>query len=214
MNQHTYKQAIQALFEGRATTLQKALIEDWLSQPSHKELYFQWLEEWEQQNPQLIVDVQQAYTKWIEEVDTENSNPYTSPLFLAQRPSFFWWVAASISLLLLASTYLMRDTIIYKYHETAYGELRTLTLSDGSRVILNANSTLKVPRFGFGTGSRKVFLTGEAEFSIQHLPNHERFIVQTPDQLEVQVLGTEFMVYSRAREVKSYSIKVRCNSVH
>ena len=202
MNQHTYKQAIQALFEGRATTLQKALIEEWLSQPSHKELYFQWLEEWEQQNPQLIVDTLQAYTKWVEEVNTESIKPLKSPLFFKQRPSFFWWIAASISLLLLASTYLMRDAILYKYHETAYGELRTLTLPDSSRVVLNANSTLKVPRFGFGIGSRKVFLTGEAEFSIQHLSSHQRFIVQTPDQLEVQVLGTEFMVYSRARGSK------------
>jgi ferric-dicitrate binding protein FerR (iron transport regulator) len=45
-------------------------------------------------------------------------------------------------------------------------------------------------------------LTGEAEFSVQHLSNHQRFVVRTPDQLEVQVLGTEFMIYSRARGSK------------
>lgn len=202
MNQHTYKQAIQALFEGRATTLQKALIEDWLVQPSHQELYFQWLEEWELNNPQLIVNTDRAFVRLAEEISTENNILTISPLFLTKRPLYFWWIAASIVFLVGSSVFFMRDTLLYQHYQTEYGELRQLTLADGSQVTLNANSTLKVPRFGFGTGSRKVYLTGEAAFSVQHLPNHQRFVVHTPDQLEVEVLGTEFMVYSRARGSK------------
>jgi hypothetical protein len=49
----------------------------------------------------------------------------------------------------VATAYLLRDSILYQHYKTTNGELSTIHLSDGSRVILNANSTLKVPRFGF-----------------------------------------------------------------
>lgn len=200
MSRNIYKQMLQSLFEGRATPLQKTLIAEWLSDPNHQELYFLWLEEWERQNPQLIVDVDVAYLRL--QSQTNSDEVAVIPVRpLPNRMIFFGGLVASL-LLLVVCTYLMRDSIIYQQYKTTYGELRTIHLSDGSRVTLNANSALKVPRFGFGEGSREVFLTGEAEFSVQHLPDHQRFIVRTPDQLEVQVLGTEFMVYSRTRGSK------------
>ncbi len=201
MNQPIYKQAMHALFEGRATPLQKSLIEEWLSLPAHQELYFMWLEEWERQNPQFIANVDEAYLRLPNSVTMiEKRTASVRPL--GTKPRFFWWLAASIVFLLAISSYLLRDSLRYKHYETAYGELLTVQLPDQSRVTLNANSALKVPRFGFGDDTREVFLKGEAEFSVRHLPNHQRFIVRTPDRLEVQVLGTEFIVYSRARGSK------------
>ncbi|MFN8347929.1 MAG: FecR domain-containing protein [Spirosomataceae bacterium] len=200
MSRHIHKQTLFSLFEGRATPLQKNLIAEWLADPNHREMYFLWLEEWEIQNPQLIVNVDEAYLRLTHPQETECRLPAPVPS-LPRRTHFFWGLAASL-LLLMTSTYLMREVIFYQNYKTAFSELRTILLSDGSKVTLNANSTLKVPRFGFGNNSREVFLTGEAEFSVQHLPNHQRFIVRTPDQLEVQVLGTEFTVYSRARGSK------------
>lgn len=201
MKQHVYKQVVFALFEGRATPLQKVMIEEWLAEPNHQELYFLWLEEWESQNPQLIVDVDEAYFRLPTQTDFEQEiQIQLRPL--VSSPSYFWWLVASVFLVLGTSIFLLRDQLRYQHYATTFGELRKIQLSDGSSVTLNANSTLKVPRFGFGENSREVFLTGEAEFSVQHLPNHQRFIVRTPDQLEVQVLGTEFVVYSRARGSK------------
>ncbi|AEI50545.1 FecR family protein [Runella slithyformis] len=202
MNQQTiYRQAIQALFAGRATPLQKALIEEWLSQPAHQELYFTWLEEWERQNPQLIVDVEAAYLRLSDQTREESTG--LAPLSIVpRRYSLFLGIAATVLLLAGVSMYILRDSLLYKHYETAYGELLRIDLPDESRVMLNANSSLKVPRFGFGESLREVFLKGEAEFSVKHLPNHARFIVRTPDHLEIQVLGTEFMVYSRARGSK------------
>lgn len=201
MKQHVYKQVVHALFEGRATPLQKVMIEEWLAEPNHQELYFLWLEEWESQNPQLIVDVDEAYFRLPTQTEFEQEKQI--PLRpLVNSTSYFWWLVASVFLVLGTSIYFLKDQLSYQHYATTFGELRKIQLSDGSRVTLNANSTLKVPRFGFGENSREVFLTGEAEFSVQHLPNHQRFIVRTPDQLEVQVLGTEFVVYSRARGSK------------
>ncbi|GAB4020274.1 hypothetical protein GCM10028773_25610 [Spirosoma koreense] len=197
------KQTIWNLFEGKTTPLQNRLIQEWLQEPDSQELYFQWLEEWERENPQFTANVDQAYARSLQ-LNQRNGlgeTPAAEPIRpLIIRMKFYRWAAACV--LLLLGLFLLRDVWFYKHYETGYGEVRTIRLPDNSRVSLNAHSSLTVPRFGFGSGSREVKLSGEAEFAIQHLPDHQRFIVLTPDQLEVQVLGTEFIVYSRERGSK------------
>gem|GEM_PF-3717025 len=45
-------------------------------------------------------------------------------------------------------------------------------------------------------------LTGEADFRVCHLPNHQHFVVLTPKGLNVTVLGTEFTVPGRPRKTQ------------
>lgn len=66
-----------------------------------------------------------------------------------------------------------------------------LSLSDGSKVKLNSNTTLKYPET-FDGEKREVYLTGEAYFEIQKDSLHP-FIIHTGD-LTTQVLGTSFNV--------------------
>jgi transmembrane sensor len=82
---------------------------------------------------------------------------------------------------------------------TGYGETQTLTLPDNSTVILNANSRLTLPANWEKRTNREVWLEGEAFFSVVHTVNHQKFIVHTTDQLQIEVLGTEFNVYQRKR---------------
>lgn len=72
------------------------------------------------------------------------------------------------------------------------GQRAQITLQDGTKVWLNAQSTLKYPSH-FSKRSRKVEVTGEAFFDVakKSIP----FIVYT-NGLELHVLGTEFNVYS------------------
>ncbi|WP_353719937.1 FecR domain-containing protein [Dyadobacter sp. 676] len=201
------KQVIQNFFEGKTTRMQNILIREWLENPANRELYFQWLDEWETENPQFTPDVELAYQRSLHTVQDGAGFPVPEP---APRRSFpgapagrlfvFKWAAASVALILGA--YLLSDFWLYKQYETGYGEIRTIVLPDSSRVTLNANSVLSVPRFGFGGGTREVKLRGEADFAVKHTVNHSKFIVRTPDQLEVRVLGTEFIVYSRERGSK------------
>lgn len=202
------RQIIWNFFEGKTTPMQNTLIQEWLADPNSQELYFQWLEEWERDNPQFTPNVEAAYARSLQLV--QGIDPQTDGITLAEEPvvrsfvsrfRFVQWVAAAC-VMLVAGGYLLRNEWYYKRYETGYGEVRTIRLPDNSRVSLNAHSVLTVPRFGFGSGQREVQLTGEAEFAIQHMPDHRRFIVRTPDQLEVQVLGTEFIVYSRERGSK------------
>lgn len=70
------------------------------------------------------------------------------------------------------------------------GEFQVI-LADGTKVWLNASTTLKYPR-RFSGGERRVQLTGEAYFEVSHHPE-KPFIVETP-AMDIRVLGTAFNV--------------------
>ncbi len=72
-----------------------------------------------------------------------------------------------------------------------YGSRSVVTLSDGTRVWLNAGSRLIYPS-KFVDKSREVFLVGEAFFDVKENKN-QPFVVKTID-VQVEVLGTRFNV--------------------
>ena len=74
----------------------------------------------------------------------------------------------------------------------AVGERKEVIFQDGTRVFLNAGSTIAYPE-RFGLSERRVQLEGEAYFEVAHNPRRP-FIVETSDNASVRVLGTEFDV--------------------
>lgn len=194
------KDLILKSFDGRTTPLQRALLVDWLNEPANVEQYYEWLEEWERANPQFLPNEVLAFERSLRHPGSDSK-----PLVQTEDriPWRRWLLAASVLLALLTGgIWLLREPLFYVHHQTAFGELRTLTLPDGSQVTLNANTQLRLPRWRFGSKTREVWLTGEAEFSVRHLLSNHPFLVHTPDGLTVRVLGTEFVVYSRARGSK------------
>lgn len=94
---------------------------------------------------------------------------------------------------------------------TPKGGKYEIVLSDGTRVFLNATSTVKFP-VPFNTNNREVILTGEAYFEVTHLSEGKKawpFLVKIrrADQDEglVKVLGTHFnvMAYDDEKMVKT-----------
>lgn len=213
MNSPVSKELLFKYFEGGATAFQKELIDQWIKQGNHRELFYEYLMEWERQNPQYVVDVAAARERHRERMSSRN-HPKTGespsnesePTPLPTRARFskrtFWLVAASISLILLAGLFVERDALLFRSYRTGFGETDEFTLTDGSVVSLNANSVLKVPRFGFGRQTREVYLNGEANFSVRHTIDNQKFIIKTDKNLKVVVLGTEFTVYARQRGAK------------
>ena len=67
-----------------------------------------------------------------------------------------------------------------------------VTLSDGTRVMLNANSTLEYPASFDDAEVREVRLKGEAHFEVTKNP-HRPFVVKA-GEMQTQVLGTIFDV--------------------
>lgn len=82
--------------------------------------------------------------------------------------------------------------------ETPKGGQYQVNLPDGSRVWLNAASSLKFPTAFTGQKERVVELSGEAYFEVNHKAS-QPFIVRTSKQ-DVIVLGTHFNVNSYADE--------------
>jgi transmembrane sensor len=191
-------------FAGRVTSLQREMIKEWAKEPVNEELFYECLHKWEIRNPQYQTDVLSAHEKYRrmlyhtpspseQEVERVISSPPTNT-----RNWLRWVAAASILLLFsLGSMWKFQDRLLFVTYTTAYGEIKSISLSDGSQVTLNANSSLKVPRFGIGQSSRQVYLKGEANFSIVHTPENQRFVVQTDSSFSVEVLGTEFSVLAR-----------------
>ncbi|MEO6524422.1 MAG: FecR domain-containing protein [Mucilaginibacter sp.] len=81
---------------------------------------------------------------------------------------------------------------------TPRGGQYAVTLADGSKVLLNAASSLKYPAV-FTGNTRQVQLTGEAYFEVAHNKT-KPFIVKTTNE-QVQVLGTHFDVNAYPDEV-------------
>jgi transmembrane sensor len=202
------------LFEylgGRANPLERQLVEEWIGQKQHADTFHQWLLEYEMKSPQFIPDQEAALESLLhrlnstmmvgEEGRKEEGEEERVPSWLGRRSNRFWLVAASVTAL-VSCGWLFREPIQYKSYQTAYGQTTEVYLEDGSRVALNSNSKLKVPRLGFWGDVREVALEGEAEFSVSHTIDHKRFVVKTSRKFQVEVLGTTFSVFARPRGTK------------
>ena len=201
------------LFEylaGRANPLERQLVEDWIRDPENAEIFTQWLMEYETKSPQFVPD-QDAAIKFLLhrlETDMEQTAEVSKSIVKAPRPNFFsarsnnfWLMAASVTFF-AGFGWWFREPLQYKTYQTAYGQTTDVYLEDGSRVALNSNSKLRIPRFGFDDEVRHVDLEGEAEFSVSHTIDNKRFVVKTSDQFQVEVLGTTFSVFARPRGTK------------
>jgi len=97
-------------------------------------------------------------------------------------------------------------------YATCPNQQRTITLPDGSAVVLNGNATLTTAAHWTAASPREVWLTGEAYFQVTHLaapavqdiaaaPAGAKFVVHAGG-LDIAVLGTRFNVNSQPASTK------------
>ena len=115
-----------------------------------------------------------------------------------RRFIFFWSRIAAVAILPLIAIigFLIFRTMDDKVLDdvtitTAFGSMSSTNLPDGSAVWLNANSSLTYSP-GMNSGTRDVFLQGEAYFEVRSDAGHP-FNVHTP-YITVTAKGTEFNV--------------------
>ena len=140
-----------------------------------------------------------AHRKVMEQILHPNQ-----PVSVRPKLSFlhYWQQVAAILLLplLILSAYLYfkpASQIAETYQElfTPYGTWSVVNLPDGSKVWLNAGSSLKYPT-QFNDKQRVVSMQGEAYFEVESDKEHP-FIVKTK-QLTVEATGTAFNVNAYA----------------
>ncbi len=103
-----------------------------------------------------------------------------------------------------------QNTLTIAYHtlKTPRGGQYQLVLPDGSKVWLNAASSIRYPTV-FDYNERKVTITGEAFFEIASIATDAGgkvpFIVVANNDMEVEVLGTQFNInaYCDEAEIKT-----------
>lgn len=85
----------------------------------------------------------------------------------------------------------------FQTYRTAPGETREVALADGTRIHMNAESSLRV---SLGKDARQVEMAdAEAVFDVAHDPTRP-FLITVGDR-QVRVVGTEFNLRHRARDV-------------
>jgi len=93
------------------------------------------------------------------------------------------------------------EALVYNTLNVPYGKRFEITLSDGTKVNLNAGTSLKYPVKFLKGQNREVFLKGEAFFNVSK-DEKNPFIVNS-DGLNIQVLGTQFNVSSYTEDLET-----------
>ncbi len=193
-------------FSGKTTVIQRKLIEEWLEDEKNAELYYCYLDEWESENPQFFPDLQKAndrYKLQLEFTETEGKvdDKGINTGKWHRKRLYYGLVAASIVTGIFFSS---KEELMYKSLKSSKNNSSSFVLSDGTKVLLNANSILRVPRFDFGNEARIVELDGEADFDVTHTKTNNRFIVKMGGNYHVEVLGTQFVAYARNEEKRVF----------
>ena len=128
--------------------------------------------------------------------DRIGSQRVVTPARMLARPAAGVWLALAACLLIavtigaVVSTTMMRSKAAAVTIATAIGVQRHVVLADGSRLVVNTDSSLRAQ---VDRASRTVWLDrGEAYFEVAHDTRHP-FVIRAGDR-RVTVLGTRFSV--------------------
>jgi transmembrane sensor len=189
----------------------------YLEEPGHEE-HKRSLDEWLQQDAANLDIFLETKALWQgETLPTATSynasqqwqvlesrmGPVTTPV-IQIRPEkrikpMYWWAAASVAM--LVATFLLFRQPLYIAQQTAQNT-DSLLLPDGTRLYLNAHTSVKYPRH-FKGNSREVFVQqGEVFVDVKQVPD-KPFSVHLKN-VDIQVLGTSFDVKQTTKGVNVF----------
>lgn len=183
---------LQLYFEGRTTEEQSRLITEWLDADAANMKHYQ----------QLCRLYEIGF--WHEEPET---------VVISLKEKFRWRVILREAVK-IAAVFILGFTLNYWLNQgveediamqTVYvpaGQNAQLTLADGSKVWLNAGSTLNFPT-RFVEGKRQVTLEGEGFFEVK--ANKEKPFIVSTSTYDIKALGTSFNVnaYKQSEEFET-----------
>lgn len=183
---------LQLYFEGRTTDEQSRLITDWLDADEANMKHYQ----------QLCR---------LYEISFWHEKPETNITLLSKKPK---WRSLLLEAIKIAAVFILgfalnhflnqdikEDIVMQTIHVPA-GQNAQLTLADGSKVWLNAGSTLNFPT-RFVEGKRQVILEGEGFFEVK--ANKEKPFIVSTSIYDIKALGTSFNVnaYKQSKEFET-----------
>jgi len=148
-----------------------------------------------------------AIKQAVESTDVVNDTNSQISTKRYRLPYRFVATAASLLLIAIFSLYILKywetNKMEYITYISTYGDTKSITLPDSSQVLLIGKGSLRTLNHWNTSVPREVWLSGNAEFKVQHIHKkdqqiqlYDRFIVHTPLQGQIEVLGTEFSIQS------------------
>ncbi|PSR53132.1 hypothetical protein AHMF7605_06110 [Adhaeribacter arboris] len=197
---------IRRYYSGDCSKEEEARVENWLNEnPAHVDQALQWQEEFTFENDQVLAQVLKAekevWRKTVLELPNKDFSNKSKQIFLRESSKKETYqilkVAAAISGIMVIA---LGGWLTWQNQKinvkVAFGQTKQLTLPDNSVVYLNGNSSFTYNR-NWWNREREVWLNGEAFFKVTHLKNNKKFLVHLSNQVEVEVLGTEFNISDR-----------------
>lgn len=193
-NYNINEASLMRYFSGEIVQKERIQIEDWIAQS--------------EENKKIAKQIYYIYfaTDTIHTMNALNTNAALSNIHsrMHKRKHISWkrriqQAAAILFIPLLFSTIYFSFFTWPKQEKMSFIEVRTnpgmttaITLPDSSKVWLNSESYLRYPS-KFDGDLRSVQLIGEAYFDVER-DEKRKFVVNTSDNLQIEVLGTEFNI--------------------
>ena len=208
LNQQIYQQATEWLIAFRTSppdAVSRERLDAWLRKsPEHVRAYLEVSAIWEEiglHDPQLTITAEAHIARALDEdnlvrLNLSEAHPAACPASAQpttvartrSRPVVFGVAASLLAVVVAAGVMLYVATETYA---TARGEVRSISLADGSIVDLNADSRVRVR---FSKSERDVdLIKGEVLFQVEHDPNRPFFV--RSGTATVRDVGTEFDVF-------------------
>ena len=188
--------------QGQCTGDEEALLLEWLQQsPENKRLFYEQKALWNYRKvkhfgtPEQVDKAMNSFRRNIHAAEVGKKKQVF--LRFARYAAIFIFALALPAALYTAYHRLNTDSVLITMSIAETDSSKFVTLSDGSRVWLNSNSSITYPE-KFSQKERIVQFTGEAYFEVAHDSLHP-FRVQT-NNVQVKVLGTSFNLRSYSSE--------------
>lgn len=204
--------------EGTCSEHELKQLGDWLKEnPANEDFFKTFVEQTDQeQDYNLEVDARKAWNKFKEEYINEHNLKLKDLITKIDKPKrymdsgkrserksklYLFFMAAAAILLVTALFYAKfavnhqenskASTLAFRKISTTKGERISLELKDGTHIVLNSESELKIPK-NYGIASRTIYLKGEAFFKVRFEKKHPFMVVVNHNFIED--LGTQFNV--------------------
>lgn len=199
---------------GESTGAEKLRVEKWINEnPKNKEYFDEIAFIWRASGAGRKMSEADKADDWHnilgkigESTGSSPEEPKVVPFRTRKKLNSFLRIAAVFILafsLSWAMNYFLRlrpdnGSLAYNQIITAKGQKSQIILSDGTKVWLNSETSLKYPAT-FCDKQREVYLEGEAFFEVQKKEKKTPFLVLT-SEMDIEVLGTRFNVMAYADE--------------
>ncbi len=197
MEEGNHIRLIYKKLKGEITAAEQAELGDWLAKnEENRQLEERMAEDWrlmDQYSPSIEINEEADFEKLQSKIRAyENLNVQEAKR--VPLNSRRWWLSAAAVLIVVAVgswLYLGKGGANkLQLVQTFEGEIKEISLPDGTSVWLNENSQLQYSTNNFGQRDRTVELIGEGYFEVMR-DEQSPFIIKT-EQASVKVLGTAF----------------------